>query len=81
MGGGEVLLGPLLYLDWGRCGLLGGGSSVVRLGGNYVSWSTPGDLVVSVRCQYLSCAGVGGSDSLDLSWRCGCEGILAASQY
>ena len=40
----QVLFVPLMYLGWGRGGLLGEGSSVVGLGGNYVPWSTPGDL-------------------------------------
>ena len=46
MGGGEVLLGPLLYLGWGRCGLLGEGSKVVKLWENLLLWISPGDLDV-----------------------------------
>ena len=67
MGGGEVLLGPLLYLGWGRCGLLGGGSGVVELWESLVLWSNPGDLVIPWKVSgYFSCGG-GGLDSLDLS--------------
>ena len=39
-----VFLCPLLYLGWGRCGLLGEGSGVVELWESLVLWGTPGDL-------------------------------------
>ena len=42
----QVVLVPLMYLGWGRGGLLGGGSSVVELGENLVPWSNPRDLDV-----------------------------------
>ena len=40
-----MLLAPLMYLGWGRCGLLGEGSSVVELWENLVL-DRPGDLGV-----------------------------------
>ena len=42
----QVILVPLMYLGWGRGGLLGEGSSVVELGENLVPWSNPRDLDV-----------------------------------
>ena len=47
-------------MGWGRGGLLGEGSSVVGLGGNYVPWSSPGDLDVPWNVSCSSRAGVGG---------------------
>ena len=69
-----MLLVPLVYLGWGRGGILGEGSSVVKLGENLVPWSTLGVLTYIGRCDVLSREGVGGLDSLDLSWSRGCEG-------
>ena len=41
-----MFLALLVYLGWGRCGLLGEGSSVVELGEELVSWDYPRDLYV-----------------------------------
>ena len=41
-----MILVPLMYLGWGRGGLLGEGSSVVELGENLVPWSNPRGLDV-----------------------------------
>ena len=46
----QVLIVFLMYLDWGRGGLLGEGSSVVELGENLVPWSNPRDLDVYQKC-------------------------------
>ena len=42
----QVLFVPLMYLGWGRDGLLGEGSSVVELGENLVPRSNSTDLAV-----------------------------------
>ena len=42
----QVILVPLMYLGWGRGGLLGEGSSVVEFGENRVPWSNPRGLDV-----------------------------------
>ena len=44
-------------------------------------WGPLGILTCLGRCHVLSRVGVGGLDSLDLSWSRGCEGVVAASQY
>ena len=40
----QVILVPLMYLGWGRGGLLGEGSRVAELGENLVPWSNSRDL-------------------------------------
>ena len=41
-----MFLAPLVYLGWGRCGILGEGSSVVEFGEELVPWEDPRDLDV-----------------------------------
>ena len=59
----QVILVPLMYLGWGRGGLLGEGSSVVELGENPVPWSNPRDLDIRWKRVALFREGVGGLDS------------------
>ena len=78
----QVILVPLMYLGWGRGGLLGEGSSVVELGENLVPWSKPRDVDVRWKCMMFFF--VGGVGVLILGIFPGvvaARGAVAASQY
>ena len=62
-----VLFIPLVYLGWGRGGILGEGSSVVELGEDPVLLGASGDLAVPCTASGSFSCGVGGVDPLDFS--------------
>ena len=84
----KVLLVSLVDLGWGRGGLLGGGSSVVALGGDLVPQGSPKDLdIFWKRLLFFSFflfppgSFSGFFSRGSSSWSRGCKGVVAASHY